>query len=156
MRGAANVIGYALQAKNVPTDIANHIQKIAYYSGYFILRYHDDAAQEKELDSRGMFNTSLKAVADTGSLVAISLATNRFCNLADRLGQSVQQRGWLNTGKTLKFFGAAGYYGIYAYDACKQEVLETTASIAAGSISQNVVEYAGKQMVNRAQENKSL
>ncbi len=156
MRGAANVIGYALQAQNVPTNVANYIQKIAYYGGYFILRYQDYVAQEKELDSRGMLNASLKAGADTGSLVAFSFATNLFWNLADRLGQSAQQRGWLNTSKTLKFFGTAGYYGIYAYDACKQGVLEATASIAAGSISQNVVEYTGKQIVNRAQKNKSL
>lgn len=144
LRGLANVVGYTLQAHNVPKHIAHHIQQATYLAGYFALRYQDYLSQQENTDWHDIFNATCKAAFDTGSVWLANQALSWFCQKANQLGKQAQQHGWAKTGSMFKFFGNAAPHAVLAHQVYNQGVLEVATSIASGVAAQTAVEQTCK------------
>lgn len=149
MRGFANVVGHTLQEARIPKSTANHFSQLIYYSGYFLLRYWEYASHLENDDWHNIFYAANKSIYDISSILLLNIIIGLLGKAANHLGQQAQQSGWSNTGKLFKFFGTASQYGIYAYNAAQNGLVETAASIASGAIVQTLIEQAGKLIISR-------
>ena len=150
LRGIAHVVGYTLKSSSVPPKIAESIQQLIHFGGYFLLRWNAYAAQEKNLDWSGAMNAAIKAAQDTGSMFIVSHVMQWMTQSINQLREKAYESGFTRTSYALGLFGRAAQYGVYAHDAMQRGVLDVAASVSAGGLTQYAIEQVGERAIDRA------
>ena len=153
--GVAHLVGYTLKSLAVRPSIAHYISQATCYSGYFLLSFNAYAAQEttcntytapeEMLACSSTLNAAVKALLDTGSMFITSSVIQWLSQSINQIGESAKQRGFFQTSKLLGFFNKVVPYAIYTHDA---GVVNATAGITAGGLTQYMVEQVGEKVVN--------
>jgi|GEM_PF-5571776 len=69
--------------------------------------------------------------------------------LLKNIGNSLVEKKYLAIGKAVKNAGSLMRFGVFAWNANREGIAETTATVINGAISQTVVEKVGTFVVNR-------
>lgn len=149
VRGIANVVGFTLTAHQVPEQISTGIQRCIQYGGYFLLRCHSYLSQEENSDWPTVFNATIKAACDTGSMLVMSSAVNWLSKKMQQIAHNAQQKGHAHTSRLFGFFSKISSYGVYAYDASQRGAVEVASSVIAGGGAQAATEYLYHSAVKR-------
>jgi len=143
VRGIANVVGYTLAAKQVPTEITQAIQKAVGLTGYFLLRFNHHLSNALCQEAPNILDALVHSAIDTGSILITGMVLDKVCGALQYMGRSAKDCGWTRAGQVFSFFGNHGNKAMYGVQAFQQGVVETVTAVASGNIVERVVETTG-------------
>jgi hypothetical protein len=138
MRGASNVVGYALETTGYSAPFVQHAKDAIYYGGIFAMNVCKNAASAPDLTSAVGI-----ATVDTTRLLLANVALQMVSRASNWMSDTASANSWF---RTAQFFGAIrdyGSYASYAHNAYFNGAAEVATSIAAGTIAEKTVEAIG-------------
>lgn len=142
LRGCSTILVNALQKRGIPANQAKLLSSVAYYWGYFNLKYFNYYRQET-YDHPNAYPL-LQAMIDTGQLFLLNMTLEAFNQTLSHVSEKLQRNHWTSLAKNIKKLSSLTHFGIFAYNAQENGVLETSTSIIAGTLSQMATERIGK------------
>ena len=141
--GAVDVLGYALEAKQVSKKTSQMIQDLFYYGAMLWMRYSEHLAEEKT-----SFDALKEAIAETVLMYCIHLSFKLIDYAATRCEQG--QQTYLGQG--LSFFSRSLKLAPLAYNVITQPK-EIAAYMGAGLFAQELVRKTGRELVDDFRSN---
>ena len=149
LRGTVNAIGLVLQSQGTSKTVAHYISKALYIASFYTMRFSAHSDEIKEATLANYWNATYKAAADTGHFLLTEMVVNTSCQFLQRIGNKLSENGWQKTGASLKNASAlAQRFGMFGWNACQKGLLETSVSMAAGSLAQASIEATTSAGIN--------
>jgi hypothetical protein len=149
--GLGKVVGYTLVAKGVSQQIADRINQIISYGGFFILRFNHYLQQtENQVDVvNGYMQAVFQAVLDTGQWLVFRVGINMTSHLLSQMGNNLVDSGWKHSGNILnRSSSALSRFGMFSWNVWNSGLANTAAYAVGGAIMDTAVEELGTSVVD--------
>lgn len=148
VRGAANSMRYLFNKIGLPKE-AQHSIYWMFYAGLmfefqYLIHYETLSREEKHSETEKHYIATAKAIDDLLSLLGIQI----LCKAIHRLGETLKYYGWNKAGRFFQWANYVTNYGLYAYQAYMQGLVQILVSIFSGFCAEKIVEFSGKRVVD--------
>lgn len=145
----SNIVGVTLHSLGVPKSFANYMRQFTYWGCFFWMRYSNYYDQMKLYnEATGYLDAMYYAARDTGQLWLTHYALNRFNQLLSYTGDSLKQYHWQRLGSLFKKIGALTHFGVFAYKAADEGVVETVTALLTGAAVEQGGQYLTNKLIN--------
>lgn len=153
--GITNVLGDGLEKTGMKSYKANGVRYVLYYGALFMFKcgdYYSASGNNYDVTPTTTWQRTTQAVSaavlDVGTLLLTNVVLGGTSRLLKFAGEKCTKKGWNLAGKALTFMGSLCQYGSYGYNAYQEGPAQTVINVAAGTVTQKLVEIPGNLAID--------